>query len=309
MILTNVENKPLNRRLAFRINEQVHLFYHKIDQDRVDDLQGDIDQVMDEMAQEQLKNDSASDDKNSLEQSLPDSQSRENDTLNANISSSGMSFTCRESLKPGDYLMTRVFLLSSSTLFMTFCKVVYCKPSNPYEKNRYPYTIGAQFLNLTEQDSELLNQHVHKKRTRKFIVSGLWMCLLLWLLYAPDTAFDLLLDTGNFILDNTLEVLGIGLELVEFGIDHTVESLLHTGRHLTHVISFYILLLLEIMVGFLFLRFLCSYSKRKFFNLCGFVYRKKSSIQYLWGQQCLFSKFSIVSIMAFLIVCYWMFLI
>ncbi len=50
------------------------------------------------------------------------------------------------------------------TAVMTCCKVVYCKPSNPYEIDQYPHLVGARFVNLAATDRALLDNIVSKRR-------------------------------------------------------------------------------------------------------------------------------------------------
>ncbi|WP_157204105.1 PilZ domain-containing protein [Methylomonas methanica] len=122
--MAKVNGEKLNRRVAFRIYEQANLFYRKIDRDRHMQAPENFDALL---SNSDLSDAAAPD-------ALPDSQSRENDTLNVNISASGIAFTSKDSLQAGDYLMLRILLLSSMTAIMTCCKVVYCQTQQPLRK-------------------------------------------------------------------------------------------------------------------------------------------------------------------------------
>jgi len=218
----NKANNNLNRRRAFRIYEQVDLFFHKIDS--VDKIPESIpantisDHVGESLAERYIIS----------EQSLPDSLNQENDSLNVNISTSGISFTCKEELVAGDYLIIRLFLLSSMQVVMTCCKVVHIKPSNPFEKNHYPYQVGAQFVNLKPEDQELLHRHIKKKKTQGLVINGLLASFIIATLLMPDMALELFLGLCSFLIDELIEIAHVIYELIEFSLDHLIEMTLHT---------------------------------------------------------------------------------
>lgn len=232
---TTNDNKS-NRRVALRVHEQVNLFYQKISLSQLNETQPGFNNILNSFAQSQTSS------RITEETSFPFSQSQENDTLNVNISTSGIAFTCQEELKNGDYLMLRILLLSSMTVVMTCCKVVYCRPSNPYESNRYPYAIGAQFVNLTAEDSELLNAHVVKRNKQQLIVNGSIAAFTLAFISAPVQALALLMDIGHHALEILLHILHLAFEFLEIGLDHFIEHQFHTDLHETQVIVFYVLI-------------------------------------------------------------------
>jgi len=290
MSTINGNDNKSNRRVALRVYEQANLFYQKIALSQLNETQPGFDNILNGFAQSQTSSHTND------EPSFPYSQSQENDTLHVNISASGIAFTCQEELKTGDYLMLRILLLSSMTTVMTYCKVVYCKPSNPYESNRYPYSIGAQFVNLTAEDSELLSQHVGKIKKQQFVANGSIAAFALAFLAAPDQVLSLLMSAGHHVLEITLHMLHLVFEFLEIGLDHLIEHQFHTELHETQVIVFYVLMTCGLIalyfVGRLALSALVRWSK----GLLLYWSRKKLSCLYYWGQQSLLDKIKIVGI-------------
>ena len=290
MRTTKINDKKSNHRIALRVYEQVNLFYQKIALSQLNETQPGFDNILNSFARSQTTG------RLTVEPSFPYSQSQENDTLNVNISSSGIAFTCKEELKAGDYLMLRILLLSSMTVVMTCCKVVYCKPSNPYESNRHPYSIGAQFVNMTAEDSELLNRHVGRRKNQQFVVNGSIAAFTLAILAAPDQALGLLVDLGHHLLEIFLHMLHLVFEFIEMGLDHVIEHHFETGLHETQVIVFYVLITFGLVALYFFWRMASSAFVRLRKHLLLYWSRKKSSCLYFWGQQTLLDKIKIVGI-------------
>jgi hypothetical protein len=289
-----ISDKKINRRVAFRIYERVNLFYHKINPAEV---LAPIDDYRD-MLTTHIKPDSLGIDR------LPISQSQENDALNVNISSTGMAFTCKEELQVGEYLMVRILLLSSMTVVMTCCQVVYRKPSNPYETDRYPYLIGTQFVNLTAEDTEILNKHVVRHKKQQAISYSLLLSLVLTVLAAPHMVFSFLLGLFHHLLVIILHILHLGFEFVEYNLDHFIEHTFHTELHTTQVIAFYTLLTLGIGILYLLWRVVPPAIQRLYKNQIAFWIRKKASVLYYWHGQTFADKIKIVGISAIAIAGY-----
>ncbi|NOT11635.1 MAG: PilZ domain-containing protein [Methylococcaceae bacterium] len=290
MPTSKVNDKKSNQRVALRVYEQVNLFYQKIALNQLNETQPGFDNILNSFARSQSSAGLA------VEPSFPYSQSQENDTLNANISSGGIAFTCKEQMEAGDFLMLRILFLSSMTVVMTCCKVVYCKPSNPYESNRHPYSIGAQFINLTAEDSELLNKHVGKRKKQQFLVNGAIITIPLAILTVPDLALDLLMDVGHHLIEIFLHMLHLVFEYLEMGLDHVIEHLFHTGTHETQVIAFYVLVTFGLIALYYFGRLGSSAFMRLSKRQLLFWTRKKSSCLYFWSHQTLLDKVKIVGI-------------
>jgi len=290
MRTTKINDKKSNHRAALRVYEQVNLFYQKIALSQLNETQPGFDNILNSFARSQTA------ERLTVEPSFPYSQSQENDTLNVNISSSGIAFTCKEELKADDYLMLRILFLSSMTVVMTCCKVVYCKPSNPYESNRHPYSIGAQFINMTAEDSKLLNRHVDKRKKQQFVVNGSIVAFILAILAAPDQALGLLVDLGHHLFEMFLHMLHLAFELIEMELDHVIEHHFETGLHETQVIVFYMLITLGLVALYFFGRMASSAFVRLRKRLLLYWSRKKSSCLYFWGHQTLSDKIKIVGI-------------
>lgn len=275
------QSKP-NRRFAARIYEPSNLFYRKIAAAGSDQTLAGFEALL----QPATEADAA----------LPPSQSQEQDTLNVNISASGIAFTGREALKPGDYLLLRILLLSNLTTIMASCRVVYCKPSNPYETDRYPFRIGAEFVNLTEQDRELLSRHVQRKRRRQ-LAWNLSLCSLIGaMLLEPLAALHLVLEVGHHLLELALEGLHLAFEYLEMGLDHVIEHLFHTEMHETQVIVFYTLVTIALTVLYFVGRKLPGVCSRWFDRQRLFWSRKQSSAGYFWGEQTPAQKAKIIGL-------------
>lgn len=289
MSTTTLNDKKSNHRVALRVYEQANLFYQKIAVSEQNETQPGFENILDSFTRSETAG-------RLTKPSFPYSQSQENDTLNVNISSSGIAFTCREELKAGDYLMLRILFLSSMTVVMTCCKVIYCKLSNPYESNRHPYSIGAQFINLTAEDSELLNKHVGKRKKQQYIVNSSIAAFTLAILAAPDLALGLLMDLGHHLLEIFLHMLHLVFEYVEMGIDHVIEHLFHTSTHDTQLIVFYVLVTFGLVALYFLGRMASSAFMRSIKRLLLYGSRKKSSCLYFWRHQTLLDKIKIVGI-------------
>ena len=295
MDLSPTNKKTINRRRAFRIYEQADLFYHKIETSQENDVELNFNHIIDRAVPSSSTN-SISSEEPSFEQSLPDSNSGENDTLNVNISSTGISFTSKEELVPGDYIVIRVLLLSSMTVIMTCCKVVYIKPSNPFEKEQYPHTIGASFVNLKQEDEELLKKHISKRRTRRLIVNGLIFAFFITVIQVPDLVFELLTGLLSFLLDEIIELTHLLHELFEYSLDLIVEHTFHTDPRSTQSIVFYTQVIFAIAISYPLSRTILSVCKNSFNGCCLFCSRKKSSLFYRWGQQTLLYKLGMITL-------------
>jgi c-di-GMP-binding flagellar brake protein YcgR len=93
-------------------------------------------------------------------------QFKENDTRNVNISATGMSFNCEEAFKKGDYLEIKMLLISSMVAIVTYAEVVYCKTTLTSDSD-YPQHIGIDFIDMKEEDRELLIKYIVKKQLQQ----------------------------------------------------------------------------------------------------------------------------------------------
>lgn len=291
------EKKP-NRRIAARIYEQSNLFYQKID-----------NSPQTQPSFGSLLQDSPSEMSLPPDHTLPASQSQENDTLNVNISATGIAFTCTEALQAGDRLLLRILLLSNMTVIMTSCRVVYCKASNPYETDRYPYLVGTEFINMTAEDNALLHQHVRRKQQQQWILNGSLLTLLTVILLYPLEVLHLAMELSHYLLEILLHGLYLGFEYSEMGLDHVIEHLFHTGLHQTQVIVFYILVSCALIALYFIARRLPALCMRAINQQLLFWSRKKASILYYWGEQTLVEKMRIIGLSCAVILGYFFFLL
>lgn len=184
--------KAEDRRGFFRIDDEVNLFYKRIDATMVNEPHQVSDNILSSCslstALEVVSHDSLVL-MHRLEKNLPDVadylrlmeakidllaqaimmqgfQFKENCTRNVNISATGMAFNCEELLKEGDFLEIKMLLVSSMTLIVTYGRVVYCKDSQPTDI-QYPYFVGVDFINMKDEDRELLIKYVIKKQLKQ----------------------------------------------------------------------------------------------------------------------------------------------
>lgn len=180
------------RRGFFRIDDEVNLFYKKIDEQLVAEPHHVSDNILNSCslstALEMLSQESGLL-LHRIEKSLPDVadylrlleskidllaqaammqgfQFKESDTRNINISATGMAFNCEDVLKQGDYLEIRMLLVSSMTVIVTYGKVVYSKNSQ-LNDSQYPYFVGVDFIDMKDEDRELLIKYVVKKQLQQ----------------------------------------------------------------------------------------------------------------------------------------------
>lgn len=282
------EKNDSNRRRAIRVYEQVDLIFHKIDFNQEQLKNTGFNNILSTVVQSfDTAPSSSTTTPTSIEPLLPASHSQKNNTLNINISSTGISFTCNEKLMAADYLMIRVLLLSSMTVITTSCKVVYVKPSNPHEKNQYPYTIGARFIKLKPEDQKILDEHIKRKRSRRLIMKGVLAFFILIFIQVPDLFFELIVDLFSFIIEEFFELLHLFYELVEYGLDLLIEHIFHTGMRSTQTIVFYVQAILTIALSIPLFRKLLSFSENLFHSCQLYLYRKKASIFYSWEEKTL----------------------
>jgi len=240
--------KNKNRRVSFRIYDQVNLFYKKIGEKLLTEPHPAFDNILEDFSLptdiERVSQDSAllspRLEKNLPDVTMPDLHFNENETCDVNISLSGMAFHCEDAFKEGDYLAFKILLVSSMAAIVTYGKVVYCKDSNPYESHE-PHRVGVDFINMKDDDRELLIKHVSKRRWQHIVVNGLIFASVITVIAAPDMVFGLLFELLHFLFEHFLELIHIAFELIESNLDHLVEHLFHTDLQQTQIIVFYTL--------------------------------------------------------------------
>lgn len=289
--------KNKNRRAAFRIYDEVNLFYKKIDEQLVTDPYATVDEILDIPpstinVEHRVRGVTLLP---GLKKNVPDWQFKEDGVRNVNISASGIAFNCDDALKEGDYLAIKILLISTMTIIVTCCKVVYCRDSDP-NQTHFPYFVGAHFVSMENADRELLVEHVAKHKARQNIVRGFILGTVVTVIAVPDVAFDLLSGLVHFLFVNILHFLHLAFEFIESSLDHFVEHLFHTDTHQTQIIVFYILVAFVIAGLYWLWRALPPFCRRCKENLFSYCAHKKASLLYYWEELSLLNKIKLVVI-------------
>lgn len=185
---TNAEE----RRRFFRIDDEINLFYQKIDEKLILEPSYLSDNILSNCSLSSAL-DMVSQDSSALlarlERTQPEvadylrlietkidlvaqaimlqgGQFKENTTRNANLSASGIAFEVEQQLEPGDYLEIKMLLVHCVAVIVAYGKVVYCKNSQSGDA-QYPYLVGVDYVNMKDQDRELLIKHVVKKQLQQ----------------------------------------------------------------------------------------------------------------------------------------------
>lgn len=80
-----------------------------------------------------------------------------------NLSASGLAFASERELQYGEHLEMRIVLPASRALVTTCARVVQCR-SNPDFDPKHPYLVSVVYLNMSEEDREVLIKHVIKRQ-------------------------------------------------------------------------------------------------------------------------------------------------
>jgi hypothetical protein len=185
-------NDTEDRRRFFRINDEVNLFYKVVDEQTMiaasevtDDLLSSpslvtamdvldqearlvllrIEKKEPEIAEYQRILDSKI---NLLTQDLTryDKDISESVSRNANISATGLAFESDDSIEVGEILEIKLLLSSCFAVIAIFGRVVYCK-KNEGSEDSMPFQIGLDYVNLKDQDREVLIKHVVKRQMQQ----------------------------------------------------------------------------------------------------------------------------------------------
>ena len=180
--------KVEERRRFFRIDDEVNLVYKKIDEKIATEASYISDHILGNCslsAALDMVSHESSLLLNRLERSQPEvadylrlldnkidllaqallmqsNQFTEQTTRNANLSAAGLAFESEEALEPGEYLEIKMTLLSCMAVIVTYGKVVYCK-QNTANDSKFPYVAGVDYINMKDQDRELLIKHIVRR--------------------------------------------------------------------------------------------------------------------------------------------------
>lgn len=85
---------------------------------------------------------------------------------NVNISAAGIAFESASSVSEGDCLEVKLLLTSCFAVIVIYGKVIYCN-ENKKEEGTMPFQIGLDYINLKDQDREVLVKHVVKRQMQQ----------------------------------------------------------------------------------------------------------------------------------------------
>lgn len=180
------------RRRFFRIDDEVNLFYKKIDANMINESSYISDSILSNCSLSsalQMASQESSLLMYRLEKNYPDiadylklldtkidllaqaitmqgGDFKENNTRNANISATGIAFDSEEELQEGEHLEIKMLLVNCMAVIVAYGVVVYCR--NHQDTNKpYPYLVGVDYVNMKEQDRELLIKHVVKRQLQQ----------------------------------------------------------------------------------------------------------------------------------------------
>lgn len=179
------------RRRFFRIDDTVNLFYKVVDEQTVsalshvsDDVLGNssLAAVLDAISQEAriigfrlekkepeifeyLKLMDAKINMIAQAVMMQGEQFGEHDSRDVNISASGLAFNADEALEEGQFLEIKMMLTSCMAVIVVYARVIYCMPNE--DDPQFPYHIGVDYINMKDEDRELLIKHVVKKQMQQ----------------------------------------------------------------------------------------------------------------------------------------------
>lgn len=90
----------------------------------------------------------------------------EHDMHDVSLSAAGVAFTNEEKLPVGTLLELRMLLTSCLAVIVAFARVVQCKDISQ-DNAAYPFAICAEYINMNEEDRELLIKHVIKRQMQQ----------------------------------------------------------------------------------------------------------------------------------------------
>lgn len=95
-----------------------------------------------------------------------DNDLTETTLCNTNLSASGLAIEVDCLIKEGTFLEVKLFLSSCVAVILLYGKVVYCKKNNQ-SKGSLPYQVGIDYINLKDEDREVLIKHIVKRQMQK----------------------------------------------------------------------------------------------------------------------------------------------
>lgn len=97
---------------------------------------------------------------------INDEEFSEHDTREVSMSATGLAFSNDQPLNAGELLELRMLLTSCMAVIVAYGRVVQCKDISQDNPER-PYAICVEYINMKEDDRELLIKHVVKKQLQQ----------------------------------------------------------------------------------------------------------------------------------------------
>ncbi len=183
-----MKNNTPERRRFFRIEDTVNLYYRVIDEQQLAQLSqvsNDILSTCSLAAALDVFNQEARVIAPRVERSAPEvfeylkiidekieliaqAVMRQNTDLterasrNVNLSATGIAFEAEDNLNPGNYLEIKMMLTSCMAVIIAYARVIYCKANE--DNPDFPYFVGVDYINLKDEDREILIKHVVKRQ-------------------------------------------------------------------------------------------------------------------------------------------------
>jgi len=294
--------KNKNRRVFFRIYDEVNLFYKKIDEKSATEL------LNSRSLNNGIQPEGAALPLFKPDNNLPDAimsgvQFNKSETCNINLSAGGLAFNCKDAFNEGDCLVIKILLASSMTVIEAPCEVVYCRSSLANDSD-CPYFVGVHFIGMKGEDRALLDEYVDKKRLRRRWVNVAILIAVATVITLPDVVFGLLSEMLHFLFEMLLEFSHLAFEFIESNLDHLVEHLFETDVHQTQIIVFYII------VPFVFYGFyqlwcvVPPFCRRCKQQQIAYWSRKKANLLFYWREQSSLEKLKLIVISVAVIACY-----
>ncbi len=83
-----------------------------------------------------------------------------------NISASGLAIEIDHQIEVGEFLEIKLLLTSCIAVILVYGQVVYCKENTQADASM-PYQIGINYINLNDQDREVLIKHIVKRQMQQ----------------------------------------------------------------------------------------------------------------------------------------------
>lgn len=93
-------------------------------------------------------------------------QFSDHDTREVSLSATGLAFSNEEAIAEGELLELRMLLTSCMAVIVAYARVVQCKDISVDNPER-PFAICVEYVNLKDDDRELLIKHVIKKQLQQ----------------------------------------------------------------------------------------------------------------------------------------------